>query len=124
MILLATDNRFGAISGILLLGGAFAPIYPLVVEKIGHRFPYYHPGLLQRHLFLRHRRRAAGALHAGLFRVAVGREGGDGLAAGRVRGGVRAAAADLAGSAAERGRASLTGSLNRAWPQIHADSRG
>ena len=26
------------------MGGAFAPIYPLVVEKIGHRFPYYHPG--------------------------------------------------------------------------------
>ncbi len=43
-MLLATDNRFGAISGILLLGGAFAPIYPLLVEKIGHRFPYYHPG--------------------------------------------------------------------------------
>ena len=44
MILLATDNSFGAVSGVLLLGGAFAPIYPLVVEKIGHRFPYYHPG--------------------------------------------------------------------------------
>ncbi len=43
-LLLATDNRFGAICGILLLGGAFAPIYPLVVEKIGHRFPNYHPG--------------------------------------------------------------------------------
>lgn len=44
MILLATDNGFGAVSGVLLLGCAFAPIYPLVVEKIGHRFPYYHPG--------------------------------------------------------------------------------
>ena len=44
LLLLATDNRFGAICGILLLGGAFAPIYPLVVEKIGHRFPNYHPG--------------------------------------------------------------------------------
>jgi FHS family glucose/mannose:H+ symporter-like MFS transporter len=44
VVLLATDNRFGAVSGILLLGGAFAPIYPLVVERIGHRFPYYHPG--------------------------------------------------------------------------------
>jgi FHS family glucose/mannose:H+ symporter-like MFS transporter len=44
MILLATDNGFGAVSGVLLLGAAFAPIYPLVVEKIGHRFPYYHPG--------------------------------------------------------------------------------
>jgi FHS family glucose/mannose:H+ symporter-like MFS transporter len=44
VVLIATDNRFGAITGVLLLGGAFAPIYPLVVEKIGHRFPYYHPG--------------------------------------------------------------------------------
>jgi FHS family glucose/mannose:H+ symporter-like MFS transporter len=44
LILLATDNRFGAVSGILLLGAAFAPIYPLLVEKIGHRFPYFHPG--------------------------------------------------------------------------------
>jgi FHS family glucose/mannose:H+ symporter-like MFS transporter len=44
LILLATDNRFGAVSGILLLGAAFAPIYPLLVEKIGHRFPSFHPG--------------------------------------------------------------------------------
>jgi FHS family glucose/mannose:H+ symporter-like MFS transporter len=44
VILIATDNTFGAISGILLLGAAFAPIYPLVVEKIGSRFPYFHPG--------------------------------------------------------------------------------
>jgi MFS transporter, FHS family, glucose/mannose:H+ symporter len=44
VVLIATDNRFGAVIGILMLGGAFAPIYPLLVEKIGHRFPYYHPG--------------------------------------------------------------------------------
>lgn len=44
LLLMMTDNRFGAITGILLIGGAFAPIYPLVVEKIGNRFPYYHPG--------------------------------------------------------------------------------
>lgn len=44
LLLIATDNRFGAMIGVLLLGAAFAPIYPLVVEKIGHRFPYYHPG--------------------------------------------------------------------------------
>lgn len=44
VILGATNNKFGAIAGILLVGGAFAPIYPLVVEKIGYRFPYYHPG--------------------------------------------------------------------------------
>jgi fucose permease len=44
VILLATDNRFGAITAILLVGAGFAPIYPLVVEKIGSRFPSYHPG--------------------------------------------------------------------------------
>jgi fucose permease len=44
IILGATDNKFGAITGVLLVGLAFAPIYPLVIEKIGHRFPYYHPG--------------------------------------------------------------------------------
>ena len=44
VVLGATDNMFGAIVGALLVGGAFAPIYPLVVEMIGHRFPYYHPG--------------------------------------------------------------------------------
>ena len=30
--------------GALLVGFGFAPIYPLVVEKIGARFPNYHPG--------------------------------------------------------------------------------
>ncbi|MGH9592797.1 MAG: MFS transporter, partial [Bryobacteraceae bacterium] len=44
VVLSATNNQFGAISGVLMVGFAFAPIYPLVVEKIGHRFPYYHPG--------------------------------------------------------------------------------
>jgi MFS transporter, FHS family, glucose/mannose:H+ symporter len=44
VILAATDNRFGAVTGILLLGGSFAPVYPLVVEKIGSRFPHFHPG--------------------------------------------------------------------------------
>jgi fucose permease len=44
IVLIATDNRFGAIAGVLLLGCSFAPIYPLVVERIGHRFPSYHPG--------------------------------------------------------------------------------
>lgn len=45
VILIATDNLFGAVSGVLLLGAAFAPIYPLVVEKIGDRFPDYQPGV-------------------------------------------------------------------------------
>lgn len=44
VVLTVTDNQFGAISGVLLLGVAFAPVYPLVVEKIGRRFPDYHPG--------------------------------------------------------------------------------
>jgi FHS family glucose/mannose:H+ symporter-like MFS transporter len=44
VILAATNNRFGAIAGILMVGGAFAPVYPLVVEKIGRRYPDYHPG--------------------------------------------------------------------------------
>ncbi|HBY62687.1 MAG TPA: hypothetical protein DEH78_22930, partial [Solibacterales bacterium] len=40
-----TNNVFGATVGILFTGGGFASVYPLVVERIGHRFPYYHPGL-------------------------------------------------------------------------------
>ena len=44
VILSATNNQFGAIAGVIMVGCAFAPIYPLVVEKIGHRFPCYHPG--------------------------------------------------------------------------------
>lgn len=44
IVLAATNNRFGAVSGILLVGGGFAPVYPLAVERIGGRFPSYHPG--------------------------------------------------------------------------------
>jgi fucose permease len=44
IVLASTNNLFGAVMGILFVGGGFASIYPLVVEKIGHRFPYYHPG--------------------------------------------------------------------------------
>jgi len=39
----SADNQFGAATGVLLLGGGFASIYPLVAEKIWRRFPYYHP---------------------------------------------------------------------------------
>ncbi|HWR51545.1 MAG TPA: MFS transporter [Bryobacteraceae bacterium] len=45
IILLSTNNRFGASAGILLVGAGFASVYPLVAELIGSRFPYYHPGL-------------------------------------------------------------------------------
>jgi FHS family glucose/mannose:H+ symporter-like MFS transporter len=44
LILSATDNLFGAITGVLLAGGGFAVIMPLVLEKVGNRFPYFHPG--------------------------------------------------------------------------------
>jgi FHS family glucose/mannose:H+ symporter-like MFS transporter len=44
LVLSSTNNLFGAVMGILFVGGGFASVYPLVVEKIGHRFPYYHPG--------------------------------------------------------------------------------
>ncbi len=42
-ILSLTDNQFGVISGILFIGAGFAPVYPLVVEQIGDKFPYYDP---------------------------------------------------------------------------------
>ncbi len=44
IVLASTNNLFGALMGILFVGAGFASIYPLVVEKIAHRFPYYHPG--------------------------------------------------------------------------------
>ena len=44
IILTFTDNRFGAATGILFIGAGFATIYPLVAEKLGARFSYYHPG--------------------------------------------------------------------------------
>jgi FHS family glucose/mannose:H+ symporter-like MFS transporter len=40
LVLASTDNRFGAVMGTLFVGGGFASVYPLVVAKIGHRFPY------------------------------------------------------------------------------------
>jgi fucose permease len=45
VILTSTDNRFGVFSGILFIGVGFAPVYPLVAERIGNRFPYYDPAL-------------------------------------------------------------------------------
>jgi FHS family glucose/mannose:H+ symporter-like MFS transporter len=45
VLLISTGNRFGAAVGTIFCGAGFAPIYPLVVERIGRRFPYYHPGV-------------------------------------------------------------------------------
>lgn len=44
LLLTLATNQFGAWLGTLVVGFGFAPIYPLVVEKIGARFPRYHPG--------------------------------------------------------------------------------
>jgi FHS family glucose/mannose:H+ symporter-like MFS transporter len=44
LILMGTDNMFGALIGTLLVGCGFATIYPLIAERIGREFPYFHPG--------------------------------------------------------------------------------
>jgi FHS family glucose/mannose:H+ symporter-like MFS transporter len=44
LILLGTNDAFGAAMGTLLAGCGFATIYPLIAERIGHEFPYFHPG--------------------------------------------------------------------------------
>ena len=45
VILTFTDNRFGVMSGIAFVGIGFAPVYPLLAERIGDKFPYYDPAL-------------------------------------------------------------------------------
>jgi predicted MFS family arabinose efflux permease len=42
--LCVTPTAVGSGVAILLVGFGFASIYPIVVERIGHRFTYYHPG--------------------------------------------------------------------------------
>ena len=44
LILFSTNNAFGAAMGAVFVGCGYAPVYPLVAEAIGRRFPYYHPG--------------------------------------------------------------------------------
>jgi fucose permease len=48
LLLFVTNNMFGALTGVLLVGGGYASIYPLVAEAMRHRFPYYHPGFFSR----------------------------------------------------------------------------
>lgn len=45
IVLASTNNRFGAVMGVLFVGAGYASIYPLVVQKIGHRFPEYRAGV-------------------------------------------------------------------------------
>ena len=44
LLLLATNNVFGALIGTLLVGCGFAAIYPLIAERIGGEFPDFRPG--------------------------------------------------------------------------------
>lgn len=44
LMLTYTTGIPGAVVAILLVGLGFAAIYPIVVERIGYRFTYYHPG--------------------------------------------------------------------------------
>ena len=44
LLLTYTPSKVGAVVATLLVGFGFASIYPIVVERIGHRFTYYHPG--------------------------------------------------------------------------------
>jgi fucose permease len=44
VILLYTNNWFGAATSVAFIGAGYASIFPLVAEAIGRRFPYYHPG--------------------------------------------------------------------------------
>ena len=54
LILSSTNNTFGAVVALTLVGLGFAMIYPLVSEQTGSRFPHYHP-----------------AFFSGLFSVAI-----------------------------------------------------
>ena len=44
LVLYFTANWFGAGCGVFFIGAGYASVYPLVLELIGRRFPYYHPG--------------------------------------------------------------------------------
>jgi MFS family permease len=44
LLLLGTNNAFGALIGTLLVGCGFAAIYPLIAERIGSEFPDFRPG--------------------------------------------------------------------------------
>ena len=45
LLLTATNNLSGATVGILCLAAGYSVTYPLLAEKIGGRFPHFHPGL-------------------------------------------------------------------------------
>lgn len=46
LMLLSTNNLFGAFLGIALAGIGLAPVFPIALERMAQRFPYYHPGVM------------------------------------------------------------------------------
>jgi fucose permease len=46
LMLLSTNNLFGAFLGIALSGIGLAPVFPVALERMAQRFPYYHPGVM------------------------------------------------------------------------------
>lgn len=46
LMLLSTNNLFGAFFGISLVGLGFSPVFPVSLERIAQRFPYYHAGVM------------------------------------------------------------------------------
>ena len=51
LLLAVTNNRFGALLGLVLAGGGFASIFPLVAESMGQRFALYDARALNRLFF-------------------------------------------------------------------------
>jgi len=49
-LLVSTDNSLGAIFAIAFLGCGFSGIYPFLAQKVGSRFPDYHPAMFN-HIF-------------------------------------------------------------------------
>lgn len=46
LMLLSTNNLFGAFLGVSLAGAGFSPVFPVALERMVARFPYYHPGVM------------------------------------------------------------------------------
>jgi hypothetical protein len=46
LVLFLTNNLFGATLAVLFAGGGFAVILPLVMERMGARFPSFHPAFM------------------------------------------------------------------------------
>ncbi|MCC7342400.1 MAG: MFS transporter [Bryobacterales bacterium] len=46
LMLLSTNNLFGAFLGLSLAGTGFAPVFPMALDHMARRFPYYHPGVM------------------------------------------------------------------------------